>query len=92
MRCTAKHLITIPAGANVKFASEEQAARTASLVTSDGAPAGWVKVLLPFQFKAGESFETDADFGKGYPGIEVEPEAAEAAPRKTLFSKAKAKA
>lgn len=57
--------VSVHTGALVKL-SKTQAVRVVGLVEAVDDPKGWSRVIHPFQFKAGETFETDIDFGKGY--------------------------
>jgi hypothetical protein len=65
MRYQALATVTARSGALVRL-TKVQAARTEGLVAPVDEPrGGWARVLQPFQFKAGETFETDMRFGKG---------------------------
>jgi|SRR5688572_16316879 hypothetical protein len=72
MKYTANTMISVHAGALVKL-SKEQAARTVGLVEPVDEPKGWHRVVVPFQFKAGEQFESDMEFGKGFEGVTMDP-------------------
>lgn len=61
--------VTAHVGALVKL-SKAKAARTVGLVEPVAKPAGWARVVVAFQFKAGEVFETDMAFGKGATHVE----------------------
>jgi hypothetical protein len=70
MKYKALSVVTVQAGALVKLTSK-QAARTAGLTKPVAEHKGWTEVVHPFQFKAGEEFETDTEFGKGSTSVKV---------------------
>lgn len=77
MKYVANQPVLVPKGTRVRL-TKPQAARTEHLV-GKADKKGWVEVLAPFHFKAGEEFELDGELPKALAALASDRAAADKA-------------